>query len=110
MGVQLATLWVLRNWFSPTVAFSFSFVFSTTTHYLLNRHWALPSDRRDHGRQLGEYVLAVLLSYAINLAAFKLCHALLGMSVIWAAFWAVPPSTVVVFLLLNYRVFRLRAE
>ena len=27
-------------------------------------------------------------------------------AVMWAAFWAIPPSTVVVFLILNYRVFR----
>jgi len=26
--------------------------------------------------------------------------------VMWAAFWAIPPSTIVVFLILNYRVFR----
>jgi hypothetical protein len=75
-------------------------------HYLANRFWALPSARTDSGRQLGEYLFAVGLSYLINLAAFKICTVWIGLGVMWAAFWAIPPSTVVVFLILNYRVFR----
>jgi putative flippase GtrA len=49
-----------------------------------------------------------VLSYGINLGAFKVCTDALGLGVMWAAFWAIPPSTVVVFLILNYRVFRAR--
>ena len=69
---------------------------------------ALPisSARTDAGKQFGEYLVAVGLSYLINLAAFKACTVWLGLGVMWAAFWAIPPSTIVVFLILNYRVFR----
>ena len=45
---------------------------------------------------------------AINVAAFKIGRDGIGLSVMWAAFWSIPPSTVVVFLMLNYRVFRVR--
>ena len=68
--------------------------------------WALPSARTDARKQFGEYLVAVGLSYVINLAAFKVCTIWLGLGVMWAAFWAIPPSTVVVFLILNYRVCR----
>lgn len=105
-AVQFAALWVGQHWLGPNTAFTVSFICSTSTHYLLNRFWALPSARTDTGRQFGEYLFAVAVSYVINLGAFKLCHDLLGLSVMWAALGAIPPSTVVVFLLLNYRVFR----
>jgi putative flippase GtrA len=105
-GVQFLVLALLKGVLSETLAFSISWVVSTATHYVANRFWALPSARRDSGRQLGEYLFAVALSYVINLGAFKFCTGVLGFGVMWAAFWAIPPSTIVVFLLLNYRVFR----
>ncbi len=107
-GVQFLVLALIRGRMSDTVAFSFSWVVSTTTHYLANRFWALPSARHDTAQQFGEYLFAVALSYVINLGGFKLCLDGLGLGLMWSTFWAVPPSTVVVFLLLNYRVFRAR--
>lgn len=103
--VQVAVLRALRSRMSETLAFSISWVVSTTTHYLANRFWALPSTRHDTAQQLGEYLFAVALSYGINLGAFKLLRHRFGMSATWATLWAIPPSTIVVFLLLNYRVF-----
>ena len=106
--VQFATVWLWSRWFAPTVAFTFSFACSTTMHYLLNRSWALPSWRSDRGRQLGEYLATVALSYLVNLGGFQLFHGLMGLDVRWATALAIPPSTLFVFLLLNYRVFRAR--
>ncbi len=105
-GVQFIVLAVLKGWMSETLAFSLSWVVSTSTHYLANRFWALPSGRNDTAKQFGEYLIAVALSYVINLGAFELCRSFFDLGVMWAAFWAIPPSTVVVFLILNYRVFR----
>lgn len=105
---QVAVLWGLKRWMNETLAFSLSWVASTAAHYVANRYWALPSARHDAGRQFGEYLFTVALSYVINLLAFKLCREWLEMSAEWAALWAIPPSTVVVFLMLNYRVFRAR--
>ncbi len=87
-------------------AFTVSFGCSTLTHYLLNRFWALPSARVDTGRQAKEYLGTAAISWVINLAVFRLCLDGLGLGKVWATAAAVPPSTVVVFLLLNYRVFR----
>lgn len=103
---QVAILWVLKRWMSETLAFSLSWVVSTATHYVANRFWALPSARHDTVKQFGEYAFTVAVSYVINLIAFKLCRAGLGMTAEWAALCAIPPSTIVVFLMLNFRVFR----
>lgn len=103
--VQVAVLRGLKPRMNETLAFTISWMVSTTTHYFANRFWALPSTRGDTVRQLGEYLVAVALSYVINLAVFKLLRLQFKLDATWAALWAVPPSTVVVFLLLNYRVF-----
>ena len=104
--VQLSSLALFKRGLSPNPAFTLSFVLSTATHYSLNRFWALPSERRDSMQQLGEYLMTAGLSYLINLSLFRLCLSVIGLSVIWSAVVALPPSTLVVFLLLNYRVFR----
>ncbi len=103
---QFTTLWLLKERMRGDVAFSVAYAVSVAAHYTLAKFWALPSERRDTLRQFGEYLGAVVISYAINLGAFKVGHDVLGLSVMWAAVAAVPPATVVVFLLLNFRVFR----
>jgi putative flippase GtrA len=104
--VQLGVIALLKRWMNETAAFSVSWVISTATHYMANRFWALPSGRQDAAKQFGEYLFAVALSYAINFGAFKLCRAVFGLGVEWSTLAAIPPSTVAVYLLLNYRVFR----
>lgn len=105
LGVQLAVMWLLAGRLNETLAFSIAWMVSTATHYLANRFWALPSSRHDAAKQFGEYLLTIGLSWVINTVAFELLRAA-GMNQYWAAACAVPPSTVVVFLMLNYRVFR----
>jgi putative flippase GtrA len=103
--VQVAVLRALRTRCGETLAFSISWVVSTATHYFANRFWALPSGRSDTTQQFGEYLVAVALSYVINLGTFKLLRTRFKMGQTWATLWAIPPSTIVVFLILNYRVF-----
>jgi putative flippase GtrA len=104
--MQMASIKLLLNWLGTNAAFTFSFVCSTSTHYTLNRVWALPSTRNDTWRQLGEYLATALLSYAINFSLFRLCLDTFGLNKLLSTAVAVPPSTLVVFLLLNFRVFR----
>ncbi len=108
-GVQFATMKLFLAWLPTNAAFTLSFLCSTSTHYALNRFWALPSNRADTLRQLREYLLVAALSYVINFAIFHLCLDVIGLGKLWSTAVAVPPSTVIVFLLLNYRVFRARA-
>ena len=105
-AVQVATMKLFLLWLGTNTAFTCSFMCSTSTHYTLNRFWALPSLRTDAWRQAREYFGTAVLSWVINFALFRLCLDGFGLGKIWATAIAVPPSTVVVFLLLNYRVFR----
>jgi putative flippase GtrA len=104
--VQMASMKLFLNWLGTNPAFTLSFLCSTSTHYTLNRFWALPSTRSDTFRQLGEYLATAALSFAINFSLFRLCLDVFGLDKLWSTAVAVPPSTLVVFLLLNYCVFR----
>lgn len=105
-AVQWVTTRLFAPWFPANVAFTLGFICSTATHYSLNRFWALPSLRNDSWRQFGEYLGTAALSWVINFALFRLCIDGFGLGIMWATAIAVPPSTLVVFLLLNFRVFR----
>jgi putative flippase GtrA len=108
-GVQVLAIKLFLLWLGTNLAFTLSFGCSTLTHYSLNRFWALPSARQDTARQAREYLGAVVISYLMNLGVFHLCLDAFGMGKVLATAVAVPPSTVVVFLLLNHRVFRARS-
>jgi putative flippase GtrA len=104
--VQLGSLAVLKECLPARLAFSLAYILSVATHYLLNRFWALPSRRSDPGRQFLEYVGTIGLSYLISFGCFNLFYGWCHLSVMWATVWSVPPSTLAVFFLLNYRVFK----
>lgn len=106
--VQVVILGGLVGHMPDRAAFVVSWVASTTTHYLANRFWALPSARTDTKKQLGEYLVATALSLFIQWATFEVFYSVLGLNAMWSTVLAIPPSTVVVFLILNYRVFRAR--
>lgn len=108
--VQVGTMKLFSLRLGTDAAFTLAFLCSTTTHYLLNRFWALRSARSDTWRQLREYLGTVAISWVINIGVFHLCLDVIGLEKIWATAAAVPPSTVVVFLLLNYRVFRAKTQ
>jgi putative flippase GtrA len=106
--VQVTSMKLFSGWLGTNRAFTLSFICSTSTHYTLNRFWALPSPRSDNLRQLGEYLATAAVSYVINFSLFRLCLDVFGLDKLWSTAVAVPPSTLVVFLFLNYRVFRRR--
>jgi putative flippase GtrA len=91
----------------PRIAtFVLAYLASTTAHYLLNRFWALPSHREDHARQFLEYIGVALLNLGIRYALFWLCRTQLHLGDLLSYAIALPPTTVIVFILLHLRVFR----
>ncbi len=107
--VQLSVLWLLTRFLRPMTAFSWAYGVGVATHYTLNRFWALRSARRDSGRQFLEYAGAVMIGYLIQNLTFRVCLNVVGMGILWSQVFAVPPSTLVVFLIMHYHVFRRHA-
>lgn len=109
-GVSLFTFSLVKGILKPNKAFAAAFVLSTTTHYLMNRFWALRSTRSDSWRQLAEYLFTVGLSYSISFGCFKLLSVYVGLGLGLAQALSIPPSTIVVFFILHFWVFRVQKE
>lgn len=107
--VQMAAIWVLKGFLRPMHAFWTAWATSVATHYTLNRFWALRSARRDTGRQFLEYAGTVAIGWIIQTCVFKFCFSVVGLSIMWSTFFAVPPSTVAVIAIMHYHVFRVHA-
>jgi len=103
-GVNVFSFTLIKGLIGPNTAFTAAFILSTTAHYCLNRFWALKSTRSDTGRQFLEYLGTVVISYIISLVAFTLFRTFLSLGIAQAC--SIPPSTVVVFFILNFWVFR----
>jgi putative flippase GtrA len=108
--LQWAGVRVLKEVLPARIAFTMAFAIATGSHYTLNRFWALKSTRRDGAKQLVEYLGTVCVSYLVSFTAFNFFFGVVKMSVMWSTVLSVPPSTLVVFLLLNYRVFHHKHE
>jgi len=104
-AVQWTAMKVLASRLRENVAFTLAFLCSSATHYCLNRFWALPSVRQDSWQQFAEYLGTVGISWVVNMLMFRLCRDVFKLGKLWSTAIAVPPSTLVVFLILNFRVF-----
>jgi putative flippase GtrA len=104
--VSILSFNLFKHFLVPNSAFNAAFFVSTTTHYSLNRFWALRSTRSDTLKQLLEYLATVALSYTISFTCFKLFRSGLGLSLGLSQAFSIPPSTVVTFFILNFWVFK----
>ena len=106
MFVQVGGMALLSRWWANTPAFVGSYAVAVAAHYSLNRFWALRSSRQDHARQAGEYALTVGGSFLTNYILFRVGVDDFHLTPVWATLVTNPPTTLVVFLVLNFRIFR----
>jgi len=104
--VDFSGLWLLKHWFSPTLAFSGAYLAAVATHFLLNKHWTFRCARKDVVRQMAEYLVVLVVTYLVQLAAFRGGLIVFHQNPYIAKACAVPPSTIVGYCLLRLRVFK----
>jgi len=97
---------ILEHFFGQNIAFNAAYFLSTSTHYSLNRFWALRSSRKDTVKQFLEYLATAVISYIISFGSFKLLKSGFGLSLGLSQAFSIPPSTLVTFFILNFLVFR----
>ena len=102
--VNIGCFAIVKSFLLPNISFTAAFLVSTATHYCLNRFWALKSTRTDKWRQFIEYLGTVVVSYMISIACFTLFRAYMSLGLAQAL--SIPPSTIVVFVILNFWVFK----
>jgi putative flippase GtrA len=104
--VDFGMLAILRGWIPPTAAFSGAYLAGAVTHFLLNKHWTFRCARTDLAKQVAEYLAVVGITYLVQLAGFRGGFALFNHNVFLAKAIAVPPGTIIGYLLLRMRVFK----
>jgi putative flippase GtrA len=104
--VDFSFVWLLSHLLRPLVAVSIAYFIGVSCHFLLNKFWVFQCRRNDYLRQLIQYFTVVVASYAITIMTVHLCLSTFTTNVLIAKLFAVPPATLVAFLLMQFFVFR----
>jgi putative flippase GtrA len=105
-AIDFGIVWVLIGRIPSLVAVSIGYFTAVCCHFLLNKMWVFRCRRSDYIRQLIQYFAVVVASYAITIMIVHLCLSTFTTNVLIAKLFALPPATLVAFLLMQFFVFR----
>src|SRR5271166_4757484 len=99
-------VWILSGRIPPLVAVSIAYLTAVCCHFLLNKMWVFQCRRNDYIRQLIQYLAVVVASWSTTIVIVHLCLQSFTINVLIAKLFALPPATLVAFLLMQFFVFR----
>lgn len=70
MGVFMALNWLLGHGLSEQVAFLCAYPPAVALHFFLNKRWTFDDKRTASARQMGEYLVMVLVTFVIQWSVF----------------------------------------
>ena len=105
-AIDFGLVWLLSGHLPPLIAVSLAYFTAVCCHFLLNKMWVFQCRRSDYIRQLIEYSAAVIASWVTTLTIVHLCLSSFTSNVLIAKLFAVPPATLIAFLLMQLFVFR----
>jgi putative flippase GtrA len=105
-SIDFGLVWLLIGHLPPLIAVSLAYFTAVCCHFLLNKMWVFQCRRSDYIRQLIEYSAAVIASWVTTLTIVHLCLSSFTSNVLIAKLFAVPPATLIAFLLMQLFVFR----
>ena len=70
MGVFMALNWLLGHGLSEQVAFLCAYPPAVALHFFLNKRWTFADKRTASARQMGEYLVMVLVTFVIQWSVF----------------------------------------
>ena len=104
--VDFGLAWTLSHVLTPIFAVSLGYFAAVTCHFLLNKLWVFNCQRRDYHRQLTWYGLTVIASWLITVTVDIAVLPLVSSNIIFAKLIALPPASIVAFVLMQVFVFR----
>ena len=104
--VDLAMLWVWSRFTSPVVAVSAAYFIAVTVHFCLNKWWVFRNQSTAVGAQVLKYALTVAACWLCTVAVFSLSLRWVTMNIFIAKIIAVPPTTLLSFVMMRWFVFR----
>jgi putative flippase GtrA len=98
--------WLFGKWLGKDLSFILAYPPALALHFLLNKTWTFDSTRTDAKRQLSEYLIMVLVTFAVQAAVFKALTATTNLPGWEAALAANAAQMIITFLAMQYRVFK----
>jgi putative flippase GtrA len=98
--------WLFGHWLGKDLSYLLAYPPAIGLHFLLNKTWTFESDRSDSARQLSEYLLMVLVTFAVQSAVFKWLTATTNLPGWAAAGGSSAAQMILTFLAMQFRVFR----
>jgi putative flippase GtrA len=105
-AIDFSLVWLLSSRVAPLVAVSIAYVTAVCCHFLLNKMWVFRCRRNDYVRQLTQYFAVVVASWLTTISIVQFCLSGFTTNVLIAKLFAVPPASLVTFLLMQLLVFR----
>ena len=104
--LDLSLVWLLQFCLPPLCAISLAYISAVTCHFLLNKFWVFRCERDDYSRQLGQYAVNVALCWLVTVAIVRLCLSTFTNNLLLAKVCALPPATILGFVMMQLLVFR----
>jgi len=101
-AIDFGLVWLLSGHLPPLVAVSVAYLTAVCCHFLLNKMWVFQCRRSDYVRQLMQYFAVVVASWLTTITIVDLCLSSFTTNVLIAKLFAVPPATLVAFLLMRF--------
>jgi putative flippase GtrA len=105
-AIDFSLVWLLSGRLPPLVAVSIAYFTAVCCHFLLNKMWVFQCRRNDYIRQLIQYFAVVIASWSTTILIVHLCLSSFTTNVLIAKLYALPPATLVAFVLMQFFVFR----
>lgn len=99
-------LWLFHHFLPKLVAVSIAYLMAVTLHFCLNRSWVFEASRLPVAGHAVRYVLSVAATWACTVSLVWLSLRTVTGNVFVAKAIAIPPTTLLGFLLLRLFVFR----
>ena len=103
--LDLLLVALLSQWLPPFAAVSLSYLIVISCHFSLNKFWVFRCSREDYLRQIIQYLLSAFLTWLTTICVVKLTLGWITSSVVVAKILALPPATLVGFLVMRLFVF-----
>lgn len=104
LTLDLTLVWLLRKWLLPWAAVSLAYFAGVTLHFVLNKFWVFRSGEWRCSGQILRYSISVLACWLCTLWVFTFFHGFIR-EVLVAKALAVPPTTLLSFVLMRTFVF-----
>lgn len=105
-AIDFSLVWLLSSRVPALVAVSIAYLTAVCCHFLLNKMWVFRYRRNDYVRQVTQYFAVVVASWLTTITIVHFCLSGFTTNVLIAKLFAVPPASLVTFLLMQLLVFR----